>query len=225
MISNNLNKDEKLSVIRFNNHDVRSQFNRGYEEACIGRNKMGEPNFETIVSSLDHSLEVWNCIDHLMTKDKAIYSYSEAFLERTERLLKRVFEGKSLEVNFSEKRISSESFLIYPLLFNFVKNSFNYGAENVSVDLEESDFPNQALHIPRGAKQFSRFYSFKVQDDGRGFPEDFDYKNTLTVCPKSRGFGLYFTGLVSKVLRAPVDIQSERGDTKISFYHPIYKSD
>ena len=87
-----------------------------------------------------------------------------------------------------------------------------------------SKFPKNALFIPEGAKDFENFYVFHIQNKGKPFPKDSKLINGLTKCPElgERGFGLYFTGLVSRFLKAPVNIKSNEDLTTISFYHPIY---
>ncbi len=118
--------------------------------------------------------------------------------------------------------------LIYSVMHNLAKNGIehNYGKE-IEIHVEKSGFPNNASFIPDGAHNFERFIAFKVHDGGRGFKpiSEKSYQDYFTIHPQSgrRGFGLYFTGLVAKVLMAPIEINSKPGDTTVTFYHPIYK--
>jgi signal transduction histidine kinase len=118
--------------------------------------------------------------------------------------------------------------------------------QRISLVCEEySHFPETATFIPEGARDYNEFIAFRVHDNGKGFPQVSNNRQMLfegegfptargemlkryfTTCPQNRehGFGLYFTGLVAKVLRAPVEIQSVPGDTTVSFYHPVFEQD
>lgn len=133
-----------------------------------------------------------------------------------------------VKASFSEfKEFHGVPCLIYSVMYNLAKNGieYNYGKE-IDIHVEECDFPSNASFIPNGANIFDRFVAFKVHDLGRGFKQisEKQHHDYFTICPENgkRGFGLYFTGLVAKVLMAPVEIRSVPGDTTVTFYHPIY---
>lgn len=119
----------------------------------------------------------------------------------------------------------------------FIKNSRRhaYEAEDVldGEDLllsaeEVVGFPSDAVYIPDHAREHNEFTAFRVHDIGAGFGRGKIPKKYFTTCPPvgQHGFGLYFAGLVGKVLQAPIGISSKRGDTTVSFYHPTdYKNE
>ena len=131
---------------------------------------------------------------------------------------------------------------VYPVLHNLVKNALwhnsrkpaeknkagiqFYTVDPIQLIIEPANFPENPSFVPEGARDYSKFVAFRVHDTGEGFASEQEksYETYFTKCPKKgeHGFGLYFTGLVAKVLRAPVEIKSIPGDTTVSFYHPIY---
>ena len=131
-----------------------------------------------------------------------------------------------MSLNEGSKRFIGRQELVYPVLFNLTKNCFMRGyAKQAEVSSKVTGFPEQALYIPDRARDYKEFIAITVRDNGMGFSKGFDFLKRLTTCPEEgmmNGFGFYFTGLVSKILAAPVDMHSEARDTKITFYHPIY---
>jgi hypothetical protein len=114
---------------------------------------------------------------------------------------------------------------LYTILFNLIKNSKSACGKNILLESDLASFPSEAIYIPEGARDYKKFIAFYVKDNGWGFPLDIPLLDRLTLCPPrgKHGFGLYFTGLAARVLRAPVDIKSSPGDTTVAFYHPIYE--
>lgn len=116
--------------------------------------------------------------------------------------------------------------LLYGVLFNAVKNARNHGeVDEVKLKLNYQERePGKEIFVPAGAEKYNQFYGIHIIDNGKGFDPKKLNKELFTKCPEQgeRGLGLYFTGLVSKVLRAPIDIQSSEKGTTFSLYHPIY---
>jgi len=107
------------------------------------------------------------------------------------------------------------------VLHNLLKNP---GQNTRRLRVEPSGFPVTPTLVPKGARDHDRFIAFRVWDNGPGFHQDRDLQDYFRKCPSNgnNGFGLYFTGLAAKVLRAPIEISSAPGDTTVSFYHPIF---
>jgi len=162
-------------------------------------------------------------IDGMFSKDS-----TQGFIEDMEDCSYIFGENFCLEAisNYSKIPVRAGD-MTYCILHNLVKNSVWAGAKSVNVLIEPSSFPESASFIPDGARNYKDFIAFRVHDNGRGFPsrEAREYGSYFTTCPPKgeHGFGLYFTGLVAKVLRAPVEIKSVPGDTTVSFYHPVYE--
>ena len=119
--------------------------------------------------------------------------------------------------------------LISSVAYNLVKNVLgepntdNSGIATLSLENVQG-FPEDAVFVPEGARNYKEFAAFRVSDNGAGFSQDKNWLEYFTRCPEKRqhGFGLYFTGLVAKMLRAPIGISSKPGNTRVSFYQPIY---
>jgi signal transduction histidine kinase len=129
--------------------------------------------------------------------------------------------------NIPDKFLTEQNCL-YGVLFNLIKNAVEHGKENdinVNVDFQDS-YPDKIIFQPKGSENYNKFVGFHISNKGEGFSKNKNLQEYFTKCPgiKERGFGLYFTGLVAKLLQAPVNIESQRGETKVSFFQPIYES-
>lgn len=189
---------------------------------------------------------VGDIIDHVGNVHGTIMNLSSRVFNLEERLLSKkhlvnnlnllrdiqINKKNKVSYNISQNipdKFFYEANLIYCVLYNLVKNSFKHGnIKEVNISVEQNNWKNMnPCLIPKGSKKYNNFIGFHVQDNGKGFPKDKDFREYFTKVPEEggRGFGLYFTGLVSKVLRAPVEIKSKPGDTIVSFYQPIYSKD
>jgi len=146
--------------------------------------------------------------------------------------LKKLYPNKLKTFHQSPRDFLSFKSALFTVCTNLIKNGISAQKaieiknKDISVYLSShpSKFPKNALFIPEDARDFENFYAFHIQNKGKPFPKDSPLIDKLTKCPEpgERGFGLYFTGLVSKFLKAPVNINSNKDLTTISFYHPIY---
>ncbi len=151
---------------------------------------------------------------------------------RTDYLSKALINGK-IDASIGDNIGSFLSLrsLMHSVLYNLVKNGVD--AQIGTSDKDEPvklsvnyhpGFPENVLFIPEGAREYTNFVVFDVHNKGKSFPKDIPLESYFTkpTPEKGRGFGLYFTKLAAKFLRAPVNITSEPGNTTVSFYHPIY---
>jgi len=152
-------------------------------------------------------------------------------LQNLLRELNKVYEDElkiEVEINIP---FSTSRAILNTLLGNIIDNAINiqYNQRRKITKVRAEfllGFPETAIYIPDGARDYQEFVRFSVQNPGE-FPRDKPLMDRLTICPErgKRGFGLYFTGLAAKVLRAPVDIKSEKEIVDVSFYHPIYRDE
>ena len=139
--------------------------------------------------------------------------------------------GGNLEYDLNPNigEIHLEENILHSILFNLANNGFNNqevprNERKVNLTVIPCELPKEAVYVSEGASDYSQFVGFHFQNTGREFPKDKPLIERLTICPSEMkgGFGLYFTGLATKVLRGCVDIKSEGEDTTVSFYQPIY---
>lgn len=219
-IQNNLTEAERLSIIRLYGHDAKGPLGWLGNQIAGGREDL-EVNFELMESYYDHTVRVFTAIEH-MSQERDI-ALKPTGLGTIKRILEGTFETEKPRIDSSDERVMMEEAITYSVLFNLVKNAYNAGAKEVRVSVERVKTPREALHYPCEFGDFGVYHEFRVEDDGRGFKEDFDSESALGVCPpkNSHGYGLYFTGLASKLLKAPIDVKSKPGKTRFSFYHPL----
>lgn len=96
---------------------------------------------------------------------------------------------------------------------------------NVNIDFQNF-YPDKIIFQPAGSTNYKEFVGFHISNKEGGFSKNKNLQEYFTKCPEkgARGFGLYFTGLISKLLQAPINIESQKGETKVSFFQPIYES-
>jgi len=136
------------------------------------------------------------------------------------------------ELSFHNEFLSFEC-ILHSVIFNLVKNGLRAQqlrknpAKNAKVIMnvrQTNRFPKKALFVPDGSSEYRNFDVFEVYNPG-SFTAKRDFVECLTKTPSpntDHGFGLYFVGLASRVLRAPVFMESRKDYTQISFYHPVY---
>jgi len=242
-LKNPLTDYEKAQMLRLCGHDMLSEF------FTLG-SKLAEK--EPPIK------EIWDYMSHFqyLTKSLALFGLDNVNLlgtaserldslllgrgeHRTLNTLKYMIKGE-LEVSVTDKWATPRNFVsLEPILYatfrNLVKNAENSQISK-SLDLKTTlemtptiELPEDVLYVPEGARDYDLFASFNIRNLG---PE-FKREDALELLQESnrRGFGMYFTGLVSKFLRAPVDVQSVKHDsdeskelyeTTVSLYHPYY---
>ena len=228
ILENVLTDSERLRMVRLLDHDglgvlvdLREVITRGLE----GYEGTLKPEFRYMDAASLHTLLMIHAVNTLTEFNKI--QLREVNLEKLVGCLQAVNhrEVKMSLIEGSEKFIGCQE-LIYPILFNLTKNCFMRGyAKQAEVSSRVTGFPESALYIPDKARDYKEFVAVTVRDNGSGFSKDIDFLKRLTTCPEKGimgGFGFYFTGIVSKILGAPVDMYSEARDTKITFYHPVY---
>ncbi len=230
-LANPLDLEEKLELPRLIGHDSIGVSNilMSKIHGVIEGGKVPASNLKSYVGLINNiQLSVFLLSQH----DEFRFSDSISNQYMDNKKLKGLF-GKlklsnkiKLEVAYeSIKPFLTENNILTSVLFNLVKNANSHCYDRLSMNVKKHEgFPKHTVFIPEGAEEYNDFISFEVCNDGLGFDEKIPLKDYFTKTPEkgSRGFGLFYTKLASKVLRAPVNIESRAGDTKVSFYHPIY---
>jgi len=235
-IINPLTTEERLQVVRLIRHDSRNNMNNllgftAYLSSELDIKDIDGSNLQAAYADAINVSQIMHAMSDLIQEEELYFCDQDYYYGNNVKIL---FEGirliypksKGEEIIRCEKFRTKDS-LIHLVMSNFVKNSLCSGSANIDLIAEDvSVFPD-AVYVPEGARAYGNFVALRVHDNGQGFTNDKPLIDRLTVCPEKgkHGFGLYFTGLVAKVLRAPVDIQSKPGDTTVSFYQPIYDSE
>jgi len=234
-LSNPLTIEERLQIPRLIEHDSITYF-AILLNMPIRSTEFDKEKYEAIIQHLG---SVEQTIDFLTQSPDINFEdvYSACRLDKRtitdllSRVDKILHKGR-LEASVGDiDTFLSYKHLMHTVLFNFIKNSLNAqlgtndGDEDLKVNVAYSKFPENSVFIPDGARDYTNFVVFNFHNKGRGFPKDIPLKEYFTRTVPERGasgFGLYFTKLAAKVLRAPINIVSEPGDTTVSFYHPVY---
>ncbi|MBI2498738.1 hypothetical protein HYV88_00680 [Candidatus Woesearchaeota archaeon] len=226
-LTNPLTTEERIQIPRLIDHDILSAQTdiiihlknpEGFESYCSREKALALANFTKSVTRVVS----WITYPRDICTDK----------ENIKKVLDKFKILSDNKLQIPDVDISKQLVSYFPLLetviFNLYKNARNASRDNpISLEVSQSPFPENALYIPEGARDHKDFTIFALHSSGRAFPENPSLIERLTICPPlgHHGFGLYFTGLAAKVLRAPVHIQSAPDNTTISFYHPIYPDD
>lgn len=228
-LPNVLISEERLALMRIIDHDVLRVFSdmRATVERLRFPERFSAPISKERIDELYYDSCFANCsLDAL----RDLCSRQEiSIMDRgdvAEFLSSHFKEDFVISGNLDEKFLTKPG-LLEMVLLTLAKNSLYRGrAQVVELSIANASLPEKVVYETDLARGHKEFVAFEVHDSGKGFPKDFDYKKALTVCPplNSRGFGLYFTGLAAKVLQGAVDIKSVPGDTRVTFYHPIYES-
>ncbi len=225
-LTNPLTIEERLTTTRLIKHECKSLIGTSMLNVNHSIEKQ-VPIKEPVGFFINYTYQVLDVLskideDTFSPKDNP-YSFSRMITD-AQNLCKNIHKH-GLKINNTENNLATLYPFMNVMLWNLIKNSAKMGIPNISI--EPSDFPSSPTLIPEGARDYKEFIAFRVHDNGKGFPQDKNWSEYFTRCPPKgeHGFGLYFTGLVAKVLRAPVEIQSVPGDTTVSFYHPVYEKD
>ena len=226
-LSNPLTQKERLRIPRLLGHNSHAIIGKSLRAIREG-NKDLAMNLLLFVEDIEETVEVMThggeiCLGFGSRDYMRDYGL-QIFLKE----LNKVYEGRlKVEVE-TNAQFSTSRAILNSVLGNIIDNALGiqYKADKKVVEVRASwftGFPETAIYIPNGARDYKEFVRFSVQNPGK-FPRDKPLIDRLTICPPrgKQGFGLYFTGLAAKVLRAPVDIKSEEGIVDVSFYQPIY---
>lgn len=228
-LSNPLSDKEKLSASRLFLHKIDDAErkislnfgNQELEEACI--------KHMTLISQAAYFIQqdnfsLWENIPQYIFTNKFEMTSMAYFLKR----LESIYFGK-LETSIEDSRdFLACKPVLHVVLSNLIENSI---AEQEKSSSEEKivlrvgyqeGFPKSLVYVPRGARDYQNFMFFRIEDKGKGFSDD---KLLERLTTDNYGFGLYFTGLAARLLRAPIEIHSEPGNTSVSFFNPIYSED
>jgi signal transduction histidine kinase len=236
VLTNNLTTEERTSLARFGDHNFLTPF--ATEVMLIKRHiskgtKLAEEDSHRLEAVYIMTRDLLN----LISKDRVYLSQLggenaiiKGYVERLVKYATSCYHYLPKKINAESKsrqRFLGNDMILLSLICNLATNGIKMGASELSILVEDqNEFPQTATFVPEGARDYSRFVAFRVHDNGKGFPQDNKekWREYFTRCPArgEHGFGLYFTGLVAKVLRAPVEIQSVPGDTTVSFYQPVY---
>ncbi len=227
-LTNPLTTQERLALTRVLDHDMTNVL-----DGIYGGVSRGGDNSTKLTANLNTFASFYRTL-RTLTQQDIVGMWKNCNQDKTDRFVEDISENirtiggrfcLELQSQYSEIPMREQDFT-QAVLHNLVKNSVSAGAELVRINIKPSDFPETATFIPQGARDYKDFIAFRVSDNGCGFPQGENLSKRFTVCPPKgeHGFGLYFTGLVAKVLRAPVEIRSVPGDTTVSFYHPVYET-
>ncbi len=243
-LTNPLTAEERQSTFGLHGHDLlgRSQVASSNIEVMLelGKSEEGILARSRATANLNHLIYTTLAIERLHRRELLLlddigYVDIRKIAENFLHVLPGENHNQAILVHSSNPReieFATEKSLLWPVLFNLVKNARKHSPTNevyVSIEPHEK-FPENACFVPEGARAYSHFVGLHVHNAGPGFPprEQRDYADYFNRRPAilgigRQGFGLYFTGLVSKVLRAPIEIKSVPGDTTVSFYHPRFE--
>ncbi len=135
---------------------------------------------------------------HLLLKEKDISTSYElkSFVDEIFNSIKTSF-GKEIELeNHLSKDVKFEfSKIIYLGLFvnEFITNSFKYAFD---------DFSNAKITVEMEEK--SGQYRFILRDNGKGLPENYDWKN-------SNSFGMKYFSIIEMYLRGKLSLKNDNG--------------
>ena len=225
-LQNPLTTNERLQISKAGVHDGRGSLSSIINNASCAKYGL-DFSPDSILMSADFLTAVFNSIIDLQHSEVIVSEEDSIYLQESSQQIASLCEHNyRTEIDVVKKgdvpeKIITNPHLLPVVLKTLVSNAFYRGnSSNIWIELEKSSFPQDSLYVPSGAESYDNFLGFHVCDGGRGF-----FRNKIQIpkrAPKGHGFGLYFTGLVAKCLRAPVDIQSEKGNTRVSFYHPLY---
>lgn len=232
-MKNPLTLEEKANVPIIIDHDlIRNQ--EDIINQILARGTPFFPNLtnEEVDYKRQHVMDVLTSMTILSTYSKHCH-FGIVSPGQLDSLLKqmKVILGKrgkiSTHSNICDEFVSHKA-LLSTALYNLTKNSLRL-ANEADIRVEESRGINirseKIVYNPR--EDISRYFvKFSVHDNGPGFPKDKPLEDYLKLGVSTRkdstvGFGLYYVNLVAKFLRAPLTIQSEPGNTKLSLYHPL----
>ncbi|MEK6968073.1 MAG: ATP-binding protein [Nanoarchaeota archaeon] len=229
-MNNPLTLEEKVTVPRLLDHDL-----TGVLAVLLDANVNPDLDFNSIqamrsllVATLE-SVKILTRYDNFRL-DTIVPEHIE-YLLSNHQLVQSYFEkGTPLSIHSNiDKEFRTQQDLVQSALHNLIKNSSTYTSrESGHIDIYVRDFsgevPSPAYVMP-DTPLAGDFVKFDVQDNGPGFSTNRPLNEFLQLGVTSRerggGFGLYYVGLVAKVLRSHIGIESEPGNTTVSLYHPL----
>lgn len=246
-LTNPLSKDERLSIIRLLGHDAKGELQllSGMMEGVQAKKETRY--LSDVMSHPEHISTTLQAVDILGLREKInlfdgcnATSFDDSReLSRKIRVMNSVLHNKIdistatklyLKIGLGIGPFLSPVAVTYSVLFNLAKNAIlpqnNENPERkplLSLGISNG-FPEDTLWVPEGARNHERFVRFTITNQGE-FPRDKPLLERLTGQEPPRngkGYGLYFTGLASRFLQSPIDIKSEKRQTRVDFYHPIY---
>lgn len=236
-LKNILANDEKAQLLRLYGHDLKNSANMISLYAGNSVARSGPLSSKTI-PHLTNLFTTLGCMERLANCSDFRYELElkTSINDPIAKLnnLSKLYPFEIINNLPEDKKIEIFVPGLWVVISNLIRNAKKYGYEldswedtpGLFLNIETSLFPQNPSFVPEGANEYKKFIAFRVHDTGKGFKsqEIRDYKSYFTTLPENgkNGLGLYITGLVAKVLRAPVEIKSRPGDTTLSFYHPDY---
>ena len=245
-LSNPLTIDERLYVGRLIGHDLdscsmdiahyllalkRVNSTEEKDELC---KKIGALNFH--VQQTHKAFHFLQVLDTYFLQESSIGSYNLMF-DYISRLLQK--DNCSIDVTLDDNEGVTEdrpllSFqpLVYSMVYNLVKNAVRENDKengHVNIDISQSNGGKlkNCVYSHNGSDSATLCdFIFSVHDDGPGFsdkvPIEQYFDKGFTTDHSGSGFGLYYATLIAKALRGHITVESELGNTTISFFHPDY---
>lgn len=230
-MENPLTLEEKLSAIRLLGHDWRSH----QVDILLQFKEKYNLSKDLLCHKCQHGLDLVDAVTVLSTfTDDCYFSKvnTDEIGPKLEQLKssfhKKGFDAISYYVNLHNFSFRTHHCLWYSALRNLVKNSLSVidqkeGTVHIYVSLFRGKIESPIFVPEQSEIQSSSFIRFSVRDNGSGFPEGIPFDHWIQRGTSSRensGFGLYYVSLVCKFLRSYLTIESKKGDTKVSIYHP-----
>ena len=179
-----------------------------------------------------HMLRIFDACRSISSDDIFLERYSQ------ENIFGMLFELTGLAASVYKKTgIMVTAYKIDPLpsnlsmlcaaVYNLVKNSCKENAGNsLNVTINVARYSGEianALYMPAGMEG-KDCVSFTVHDDGIGFSPgkiSGDLLKKQDMSKQLSGFGLYYVGLVCKALQCAFSVESQKGSTTATIYHPL----
>ncbi|KYK25940.1 hypothetical protein AYK26_01530 [Euryarchaeota archaeon SM23-78] len=237
-MKNPLTLEERNTVPRLIGHDLAKQV---YTLSQITDKEVKKnPDIKNHIT--EHIMSFFSSITILTQYDErcSLFKRNKNDIKSKLRIISAVSDKNKTKISYAVQLDDKLWFntrigLVYSVLYNLTKNSISHGLDwgekkNGRVHLSASEFKfskdiSNLVFISDEKGLDGHFIRFNVNDNGVGFPKDkplSDYlKLGMTGSKSGIGFGLYYVTLVCKFLRSHMSIDSKKGDTNVSIYHPL----
>ena len=227
MVINLSEEEKKIIAKKLLDHDTYSKLGM-LTETARGDYKLSKEKIFGISSIIKATL---SSIEGLCGEEGYLVEIDNLSLESIFENINNVLSNKKLNITSNIKifnPFNSDEDIITSMLYNLTKNAYqvNYN-KGVNVNLSAEDFSGEIqnpLFISDETLLQGDFVRFNVHDDGKGFMKKHkleDYIKLGMSTRNSTGFGLFYASRVCKYLRSHLVIDSKKGDTNISIYHPL----
>jgi signal transduction histidine kinase len=224
VVKNPLTYEEQASAAGLLGHDLENRL------AIVQNAVLGHGNPTEATRHIRHFWRVTDAV-YLLSRDEFLVSERSAMdvaqlAQDIQYAPLRQGTNVSSKVTWEKPLVVCES-LVFVALYNMVKNALDAGGWNKPVNVTIAPFEGAIpgyVRLPESASPSGEYVRFAVTDTGPGFPSgslDSFFEQGVSTKGEGRGFGLHVLNLVSKVLKAPIGIETEPRNTTVSLYHPL----